>query len=119
PLNLPAIRTWPAPSILPSMARSAAITDSRAAGSTARIGAGAAGAGAGSTAGCGSGEPSSKRAGSLALAAGAGSFQMAMHGSPREEGSRLPPICDDFLAEYDRLLLQPIECDGSHIARHM
>src|SRR3546814_1066384 len=40
PLNLPAMRTWPAPSILPSMVRSAAISDSLAgASATARGGA--------------------------------------------------------------------------------
>src|SRR5690606_27640789 len=35
PLNLPAMRTWPAPSILPSMVRSAAISDSLAGASVA------------------------------------------------------------------------------------
>src|SRR3546814_14904276 len=44
PLNLPAMRTWPAPSILPSMVRLAAIRDSlagasaQARGGAARVG---------------------------------------------------------------------------------
>src|SRR5690606_10887651 len=38
PLNLPAMRTWPAPSILPSMVRSAAISDSLAGASAAARG---------------------------------------------------------------------------------
>src|SRR5690606_24080615 len=36
--NLPAMRTWPAPSILPSMVRSAAISDSLAGASAAARG---------------------------------------------------------------------------------
>src|SRR5690606_25241286 len=48
PLNLPAMRTWPVPSILPSMVSSAAISDSfNGASLRAGLAAGVAGAGAG------------------------------------------------------------------------
>ena len=96
PLNLPAIRTLPPPSILPSMVMSAAIRDSLRGtpGSARAIGGTAAGLGASSGFGGGS-----YRGVSLGSGAGVGvsrgavlSFQMAMTLSYRGEGgSRLAP----------------------------
>src|SRR5690348_14779046 len=83
PLKRPAMRTWPAPSILPSITRSGAICDSDpdfagvAAGSGLKVAAFAAGAG------CSTGSGMSKRATSGGFGSGddgdlAGSFHRAM-----------------------------------------
>src|SRR5690606_15359718 len=110
PLNLPAIRTWPVPSILPSMVRSAAISDSFNCVSPARCGVDdAAGVGAGA---CAAGLMSRTGDGSNWAAsgedAGAGdgedldgvvSFQMAMMGPGFRGTPNLHPLHVAFIAQ--------------------
>src|SRR6185437_7141444 len=119
PLKRPAMRTWPAPSILPSITRSGAMCDSDADFADAAAGSGLKAAAFAAGAGCSTGSGISKRATSGGFGSGddgdlAGSFHRAMTGLRFGQGGpSVPPIKSDGNGKMNRKPCRHAELCGA------